>query len=108
MPAPFLFLLSFYSYAPTMLEPLHAFPFHVEVRSRDAQHIDERFAIAKQAVVARAGYEAALKEWPDRIVRRRQSPRDRRAPSVSGPGGPIVVDGKTPGPAPRPGKWGLG
>ncbi len=54
-----------------MLESLDAFPFKIEVWSFDDDHVDERLAVAKNSTVAKAAYEAAVKERPDRIVRLR-------------------------------------
>ena len=53
------------------MNELDAFLFRVEVWSFNDDHVDELMAVAKNVMVARAAYEAALKERPDRIVRLR-------------------------------------
>ena len=52
------------------MNELDAILFRVEVWSFNDDHV-ELMAVAKNVMVARAAYEAALKERPDRIVRLR-------------------------------------
>jgi hypothetical protein len=51
------------------MNSLDDFVFKIEVWSRGDSRIDELLAVAKNVTVARAAYEAACKERPDRIVR---------------------------------------
>ena len=53
------------------MSELDAFLFRVEVWSFNDDHVDELMAVVKNVMVARAAYEAALQERPDRIVRLR-------------------------------------
>ncbi len=53
------------------MNELDGFLFRVEVWSFNDDHVDELMAVARNVMVARAAYEAALKERPDRIVRLR-------------------------------------
>ena len=77
------------------MNELDAFLFRVEVWSFNDDHVDELMAVARNVSVARAAYEAALKERRDRIVRLRNKAMvlAERFPSDNETGGSSVPPG---------------